>query len=328
MSIQVLFIGLEETGASIGMAFGESGVKAERLGFDPDPKVAKEAMKRGAVDRLVSRPASVAHEIDLAITSLVNREAEEYIGSIAPRMKEGSLIFDASPNKATAEDWARRAVPPRVHYLGIAPMVGPGILEREPKKRDVPSTDRYREGLLAIVARPDTHEKAIDTAVGMAEVIGASPLFIEAAEHDAIRSAAEALPTIVAIALQRMLNNAPSWREMGRMAGGDYADVTAVCERISPRNLGNMLAENREHILPRLNALMGEIQEIRKLIADEEAEQIEAFLEGAVAERKGWIGARQKGSWGRSQIGIERPPKRGLLGSLFGLGSRGGQPSD
>lgn len=322
MPIQVLFIGLEETGASIGLAFGKSRVKAERLGFDPDPKVAKEAMKQGAVDRLISRPASVAHEIDIAITSLINREAEEYIASIAPRMKEGSLIFDASPNKATAEDWAKRAIPPRVHYLGISPMVGPDILERAPQDRDVPSLDRYREGVLAIVAQPDTHEKAIDTAVGLAEVIGASPLFIEAMEHDAIRSAAEALPTIVAIALQRMLKNAPSWREMGRMAGGDYADITAVCERISPREMGSQLAENREHILPRLDALMDEIREIRRLIADEETEQIEAFLEGAAEERKGWIGARQQGSWGEARVEIKKPPKRGLLGSLFGFGSK------
>ncbi len=328
MGIQVLFIGLEEAGASIGLAFGKSGVKAERLGFDPDPKVAKKAMRQGAVDRLISRPASVAHEIDLAITSLINREAEEYIGSIAPRMKEGSLIFDASPNKASAEDWAKRAVPPRVHYLGIAPMVGPDVLERAPEERNAPSMDRYREGVLAIVAQPGTHEKAIDTAVGLAEVIGASPLFIDPMEHDAIRCAAEALPAIAAIALQRMLKNAPSWREMGRMAGADYADVTAVCERISPRDLGSMLAENREHILRRLDALTDEIREIRRLIADEEKEDIESFLETAIEDRKGWIGARERGSWGETRVGIEKPPRRGLLGGLFGFGSKRGQPTE
>jgi prephenate dehydrogenase len=322
MSIQVLFIGLEEMGASIAMAFGQGGVEAERLGFDPSQKVAKEAQKAGAVDRLISRPASVAHDIDLAIVSLINREAEEYIGSIAPSMKEGSLILDAAPNKTAAVDWASRGIPPRVHYLNIAPVVGPEVLEREVQARGVAGADRYKEGLLAIVAQPDTHEKAIDTAVGLAEVIGASPLFIEAAEYDSIRTTADTLPTLLAIALQRMVRNAPSWREIGRLAGGDYADVTALCERLSPSRMAQVLTQNREHLIPRLDAIVGEIQEIRALLASEEYKDVEAFLEGAVEDRRRWLNMRHKGTWEEPRVDVGEGRGRSLLGSLLGFGAR------
>lgn len=328
MAIQVLFIGLEEMGASMAMAFGEGGVEAERLGFDPDQKVAKAAEKAGAVDRLISRPASVAPEIDLAIVSLINREAEQYIGSIAPSMKEGSLIFDAAPNKTAAVDWARRGVPPRVHYLSIAPVVGPGVLEREVQARDQAGAHRYQEGLLAIVAQPDTHEKAIDTAVGLAEVMGASPLFIDAAEYDSIRTTADALPTLLAIALQRMVRSAPSWREIGRLAGGNYADVTALCERISPSQMAKVLTQNRDHLLPRLDALAEEIQDIRALIASEQPDEVEGFLERAVEERQRWLNMRHKGTWGEPKVDVGEARGRSLLGSLLGFGSRRKRGSD
>ena len=54
MKIQITIIGLGQIGASIGMALAPKSDLTDRIGYDVDPKVMRQAPKLGAVDKTSS----------------------------------------------------------------------------------------------------------------------------------------------------------------------------------------------------------------------------------------------------------------------------------
>ena len=323
MSLEIIFIGLNQIGASIGMALADQELEVRRVGYDPDGQRARRVRQAGAVDHLVSHPRKASEVADVVVLSTPTTDVRDYLVAVGAKLKPNAVVLDTSPLKALAVAWADEMLPEECHYIGVTPIVGSAALLAETPDPQVPRADLFHGGLMAIVIPPKTPELAVTLALRFAAILGATPFFIEPVEHDAVIATIEGLPSLIGAALMNMAADALNWRELQRMAGSPFANATSFHPSQTPMTAGATLHLNRDIVLTRFDALLEELQRLRALIAVEDNKALTDYLVKAAATRASWLTIRQQGDWAGQDLQRATPvEKPGILSSLFGIRPR------
>ncbi len=316
----VLIVGLDEVGGSIGLALARAGGGGRRTGYDPDAAVAHVARKAGAVERLALNAGRGAAEADVVILATPPAEVRSYLEVIGPRLKRGAVVIDTSSLKQDAMRWASELLPPERYFLGAVPAVSPAALLLGARQQGEIRPDLFDGGLVAMVVPPHTPEAAMEIALGLARCLRAAPFFLDAAEVDGVAATVEGLPALVGAALMRVASQSPGWREARRLAGRMFASV-AITGALQPAPaLQETLSLNRENVLHRMDALMAELSALRRCIADGSADALSQYLSEAAEACEAWLRARGQGDWAREEFEPMELPQGGLLDRVFGIG--------
>jgi len=320
MAYEILLIGLDQVGASIGMALNDAEGDVDLIGYDPDRNLSKRAEKAGAVDRLVSHPRKSIASADLVIFSLPIDEVEVYLEHLGGKIKEGAVILDTAQIKVPFFTWAEEHLPEGRSYIGATPIVGPSSLTGEDATSDEPHADLYADGLLAIIVPPNASESAMAVGLNLASILKVAPFFIDLHEHDAALTSTEELPALLSAALLQTAAHSASWKELQRVAGRNFAQATSLCSVIPLNVFEKRLILNRQKNLDKLDQFIAELQDLRQVLAEEDGQSMSDYLEEADRARRSWIRAREQGDWGNEEL---RPADRikspGLLTGLFGF---------
>jgi len=323
MGYQVMIIGLDQVGASIGLALANAEGDVRRLGYDADKALAKQALEAGGIDEVISQPRRSIKDVDLLILSIPTSEVEVYMESMGPLLKEGALILDTGGIKSLAFAWASSYLPPGRYFIAATPVVGPASLELAPFEPGEPRADLFQDGLLAISVSPELPENALAVAINLAKLLGAQPFFIDQDEQDAAIAATDDLPALLSAALLHASTRSASWRELQRLAGPTFAFATQLIQVRPPKQAQKRLALNREKVLVKLDAVIEELTRLRTLLTSDDTGALESYLDQADRSRFAWLDARAKSDWAAQEM---RSPK-GMIegtffGNLFGLSSR------
>jgi prephenate dehydrogenase len=322
MAFEVLLIGLDRVNASIGIALKNAQGEVQRVGYDPDKQQARRSKSLGVVDQLVSHPRNAIRTADLIVFSLPPGEVEVYLENLGGSIKEGAVVMETAPMKTSFFETARNTLPDAVNVIGITPIIGSDeLFEFDPDVTE-PREDLFEEGTLAIVAPPETSENALAVAVNLASLIGAEPFFIGLHEHDAAMVASEDLPPLLSAVLMRAATEAPSWRELQRLAGATFAMATQLSSQQSPEQFRKRFEPNRAKILAKLDLVAAEIDDLRELVARASGEDLERYLAEAEKSRRAWLQTRKRANWVGEEFDQQSIRGSGAFGSLFGLGSR------
>ena len=320
MAYEILLIGLDQVGASIGMALSDTEGDIVRIGYDPDRRLSKRAENTGAVDRLVSHPRKSITSADLVIFSLPIDEVKVYLEHLGAKTKEGVIIMDTAQVKAPFFKWAEEYLPEGRSYIGATPIVGISNLTGGGILSDEPRADLYAHGLLAIIAPPFASESALAVAVNLASILEATPFFIDLHEHDATLASTEELPVLLSAALLQSAAHSASWKELQRVAGRNFAHATSLCETIPLNVFEKRLILNRQKALDKLDQFIKELLNLRDVLAEEDGQGLSDYLMEADRARRSWIRAREQGDWGNEELRpVERIKSTGLFTSLLGL---------
>ena len=320
MTMEIVLIGLDSVGASIGMALGEAGLDAARTGYDSDGATARAARTLGAVDRLAFRPESAARKADLIILNTSPQQVRAQIQALSGTLKPGAVVLDLTPYKADTAAWASSVLPEERHYIGGTPVINPMRLHDSHQEWGTPRPDLFHGGLFALMIPPKTSERAMETVLALAKVLGATPFFIEPAEVDAVSAVADGLPVLVGAALMRVAIEAAGWREIRRMAGRQFATAACVGAWPDSARLASVLRHNRQNMLVKLDDLLAELQAFRMLIAQEDEVALAERLAEAYEAYNNWRDDRQLSDWAREeQIGKLDFPRIGVGERLLGI---------
>lgn len=322
MPFEVFLIGLNRVGASIGIALENAQGEIARTGFDPDKQIAHQANALGAVDNLVPHPRNAIKKADLIIFALPPGEVEVYLENLGGSIKPGAVLMETAPMKSAFFTLAESALPDGVDCIGITPIIGSDELLASNFDQTEPRIDLFQDGTLAIVAPPETSKEALAIAVNLAALLGAEPFFIGLEEHDAAMVASEDLPPLLSAALMRAATDAPSWRELQRLAGATFAMATELSAKQTPSQFRKRFEPNRSKILAKLDQVSAEIYELRRLVAEASGEDLERYLEEAEQSRHAWLQSRKRANWAAQELDPPPPKGSGVFGSLFGFGGR------
>jgi len=291
MPFQIAIVGLGMVGSSIGLALKESGVDLQILGHDKDAETATKCLRKGCVDRVEWNLITACEHADLVVISTPLAEIKTTLQAVGSYLKSGCVVTDTASIKAPVLAWAREALPPTVHFVGghpIAAMPMPWRDDAESTRDpDTPSAAHFHQGVYCLTPDTDALPKALQTVSDLAQAVGANPFFLDAAEHDGLAAAVEGLPLLLAIALQATASSSPSWREMIRLAGVDYASIT---QRLTGEagDLADLLTLNAANNQRWIDVLFNHLSALRELLKSEDEEQLRVVVADALEARAGW----------------------------------------
>jgi prephenate dehydrogenase len=341
----ISIIGLGLTGASMGLGLQREAGNFEIVGHDKMPEVAQEARRLSAVHRTEWNLYKAYAGAELIVVAVPLNELEELLPLLAEEIKPGTLVFAIGNLLQPAIEMGEKHLPEGVHFVaGHAIINGIGSVPS-------PRADLFEKAVFALTAGVKTDPAALQLASDFVERVGATPLFVDAQEHDGVVAGVEQLPMLLAAALMRSSAAGAGWREARRLAGRHFASATDV-----GGNAGALFAAlqaNKEGVLLKLRLLRQELAaweewleaetgEVVRKVADqdepprkegrkEEAEEkpaspLMSALTDAVAARQQWEAQAILKNWEEQPTGTPAAAAEsgGFLRQMFlgGLGNR------
>ena len=313
----VAILGTGLIGASVGLAIKAARPSTQVLGYDASGESLRHAQQMKAIDHRASLREAIP-EADLVIVSTPVGAMKTLFEEIAPLLRPDTLVMDTGSTKARVLEWAERALPIGASFVGGHPMAGK--TEHGPEAADA---NLFQGAIWCLVPLPTTSRQAIDQAVAAVELLGATPYFLDAEEHDGLVAAVSHLPYLMSVALISHLGNERSWRETASLAAGGFAYATHLTDS-DPRMFADIMRTNRDSIVRRLDSYIDELRELRAAIAADSPELKERF-ERARALHMDWLSGRAQGQTVPSAEAGDNPlptTKSLLTGSLFGRWGR------
>ena len=178
-----------QKGASFEWDALQVAFDAHLVGHDKDPQAAKDSQKAGAVDDVkYNLPASI-YEANIVILALPLDAVHETLEIIAPDLKEGTLVLDTAPAKATVAAWAKQLLPTGRFYVGLTPAINPQYLHGTESGVSAAHADLFDKGLMVVNPLPGTPSNVFELAMELVQLLGASPLLMDTAEADGVAAA-------------------------------------------------------------------------------------------------------------------------------------------
>jgi prephenate dehydrogenase len=324
MTVTITIVGLGQIGASIGLALGSHKELVQRLGYDSDIRIARQAEKKGAVDRVEINLLDAARKAEIVILSVPLDQLRETMSLIAADLKESAVVMDTGPIKEVVAAWANELLPEGRYYVGLTPVINPAYLHDTDLGLDAARDDLFQGGLIAIVAPPRASSDAIKLAADLTRLLGAEALFADPLEIDGLMAATHILPQLMAAGLLNATIDQPGWREARKVAGRAYAEASAPAVHLGDEDA--LLAAallNQENVQRVLDSAIAALQALRGDIARQDKDALHARLERARSGRELWWKERQLGDWSNEGIPPANvPDKKNILDRWFGLGRK------
>ncbi|WP_211239615.1 prephenate dehydrogenase [Jiangella gansuensis] len=210
----VLVVGTGLVGTSVGLALARSGVDVRLR--DARPEVLAEAVRLGA-----GRPAEAGDPP--AALAVVAVPPEAVAAVVADVLASGAAAYatDVASVKVLPTTQVRERVPDPGRYVGSHPMAG-----REISGPSAALADLFEGRPWVICADDGTHQQAVTRVLALARLVGATPITMTAAEHDAGVALVSHTPHVVAALMAARLAGAPGHEV--RLAGPGITDVTRI----------------------------------------------------------------------------------------------------
>src|SRR5215208_5514250 len=211
-------------GGSIGLALkGAKLPEVEVVGFDLDRGTGGEAKRLGAVDRNAPSIPEAARGAKMVIIATPPMAVGAVMQEISEYLAEGAVVTDTASTKVEVRRYAQEFLPEHVSYVGGHPMAGketPGV-----KNADAAL---FKGATYCVIPSAQASEGAVRSVLGLVNVLGAEPLFIDAEEHDQYAAAISHMPLVVSTALFTLARNSPAWDDIAPLAAGGVTDTDAV----------------------------------------------------------------------------------------------------
>jgi prephenate dehydrogenase len=330
MKIQITIVGMGQIGTSIGLALGEKKDLVHRVGHDRDMRVARQAEKMGAVDKVSANLPAAVREADIVVLSLPVDNIKEALEVIARDLKEGCVVMDTAPVKEVVAGWAKELLPENRYYVGLTPVLNPIYLHTHDSGVDAAHADLFRGGLMVIVAPPFMGSDSIKMASDLTRLLGANPLFADPVEVDSLMAATHIIPQLLAAALLSVTVDQPGWREGSRLAGRAFAEVTGPIVQLGEAGaLSSAAMLNRENVLRTTDRLIASLQSMRNDLKNMEEEALTEKLERARSGRERWWMDRQSPDGVEEmRSAVEAPKSSDMFASLFGIRRKNNRRDD
>jgi prephenate dehydrogenase len=282
VSQKIAIVGLGYIGASLGLALKAARVDAEFVGHDRENDVAAKAKKIGAVDRTHWNLISAVDEAGLVLLAIPVMAMKVTLEAIAPYLRPGCVVSDVASTKVPVLAWADAALPRTVSFVGGHPIVkkaGSGI--------DSATRGLFQGCTYCVLPSRQASPEALETVLGIVSAIGATPYFIDPAEHDSFVAGVSHLPLLLSTALVKATAGSPSWREMRKVAGGDYGEMLALAQGEAQARV-DLCELNRENLVRWLQAYAEALEQLRQQIA-QGSEELLGVFQNASEARDRWL---------------------------------------
>ena len=284
---RIAIIGLGLIGGSIGLALRRADIKGlELVGCARHVETLSEARRLGLIDMAELDPAAAAEGAELVIIATPVMDIEAILKRIADKLLPNCIVTDTASTKVHVMKWAKRYLPRGISFVGGHPMAG------SEKSGIAAASATLLDGCIYCLSPASSAApEAVQSVVGLVEQMGASPLFIDAEEHDEEVGGISHLPTLLSAILVLTTAKSSRWDRMSRLAASGYRDMTRLASG-DPRMNRDISLTNSENIASWLDKFAQELGEFRRLLV-EDGEELERTLTQAREAHQRWLDGRE-----------------------------------
>lgn len=313
----VSIIGLDRISGSIGLVLKKSSLGLTVIGYSDDTDVSNAAKELNVVDKVMNNLVKTAAAADIVILNTHLTQQKETIQLIGDVVKDHALIIDITSLKGPGIRWAKKYLR-QGHYVGVSPVLSADMLADTRRDIGAATVNLYKDSVFCIMPSPSADPDAVQTAVNLGRLLGATPFFLDADEYDSLVHGIETIPGLLAGALFSSVKQSTGWRDILRFAGLPFAQATAA---LDDDDLVELTGHDKEATLRWLDALLFELQSVRRLVAEGDEERLTLILEDLVYQRSKWLVERKRNDWNEEQSPSELA-NFSLSSQLFGFGRR------
>jgi len=319
MKIKFAILGLGQVGTSIGMILADHKDQFVRVGHDKSRVAVNQAKEKNAVDKITTTLSGAVKDADIVLLALPFQEIYPVLKHIAQDLKEDALVMDTGPLKQPVLKWAEELLPQNRYYVGLTPVIDSPYLEDLDFGPQTAQKDLFSNNLMAVVSGPRSSEAAVNAAVSLVQLLGASPYFTDPAEIDGLMTMTHIMPRLLAAALQKTTHNAPGWREARKFAGKAYTQLTnPLTQDDAPGALAAAVIYNQENTTRVLNDVIRTLVEMRDMSETPDQKELEELFAKLQKDRELWWADRRESRW--TDIEMGEIPHRTLISKIFGFG--------
>ena len=324
-TITVTIIGLDRTGSSVALALRRCNRSKrapqhfEVRGADPRPGILESAKRAGICDRIERNLAGAARDRDIVVLALPLPEQGQAWQALTGNLQPGAVVLDMAQLKAPAARLAQEHLPDDAHLVQVTPVVNARYLFDGVDDADHAAEDLFDDGNMLLMPAPDCSRAAVELASDFSALLGATPHFMDALEHDILSAATVDLPALLGVASFHCLSHSPGWNDLQRLTNPPFGRLTHQLFDRHPDDLRDQWLHNREPLLRWLDDLLVTLQQARRALADGDRDALEALLTGAEEEYSAWINRRSNNRWDADERKSDLPsPSSMLMSGLMG----------
>lgn len=272
---RLAIIGLGPLGASI--ALGLKQAKADDLyvvAAGGNKEALNQGSKMGAVDKVAGSIKDAVVDADVVMMDATHQHTRELLEAVGPLLKPNSVLTDTGAMKVRMLEWTKRYLPESVSYVGGHPLPKEAITHVKDARADLLAGTDY-----CIIQSTSAKPAAVSNVVGIAEALQAKPFFLDAAEHDAFASAMSYLPVVLSSAFATSVSSSKSWREMSKLASGEFKGITQLASQDPEANHLSSLA-SPETLVHWIDQMIAELYAYRKEIRQDDDALLKRFVRG------------------------------------------------
>lgn len=284
---QVTIIGLGLIGTSLGLALKQLKTPPRIVGTDVQYDAASHASRAKAVDKVDRSLVDSVEGSDVVVIATPVSTIPSVLKSISSALSAGCVVTDTGSTKREIVRVAQEMLPKTVSFVGGHPMTG-----KATAGVDEPSASLFLNTVYCLTPTAESPESAVGQVAAMVQEIGASPYFLDPAEHDGLVAGISHLPYLLSASLMRVLATERSWREMSELAAGGFELSTRLAAQ-NPKIYGDMLASNGDNVVRYLDRLIAELSAARAKLAGSES-KLAPDLEAAQNARLTWEAQRRQ----------------------------------
>ena len=268
-------IGLGAIGGSLARQAKLAGVRTV-VGWSPEPSERVAAVQQGALDDAPPRAADVARVADLLALAAPPAANLAQLEALTPHLPAGALVTDVGSVKRAIVTLAER-LGLAARFAGSHPLAGTHRRGFEASRADL-----FRGVVVYVTPCTAGEGAAREIAHFWEGVLGAHPVTLDAARHDAQLAATSHVPQVVASLLAHFLaRQTPP----GASFGPGALDTTRLAAS-DPCLWTEILLMNRDEVLPALRALEEPLGAVERALEAGDGPALTAWLTRAADWRR------------------------------------------
>ena len=281
---KVAVIGVGLIGGSFGMALKAAKRCDQVVGAGRSTANLKAALARGAIDAVEADAAAAVRDADLVLVAAPVAQFEKIFLAIKPNLKPDCLVMDAGSTKRDVVAAARKGLGGGIaSFVPAHPIAG-----AEKSGAGAASAELFRDKRVVLTPLAENAVAALEKAAAAWGACGARVSRMTPEEHDGVFAAVSHLPHLLAYALVSDIAARPDAARLFGYAAGGFRDFTRIASS-HPEMWRDICVANGDRLLEELENFSGEIQKIKALLQNRDAESLEKLFAAAREARERWL---------------------------------------
>jgi prephenate dehydrogenase len=249
-----------------------SGLKqTELVGFSDDKSTLDKASQLEIADYLTNNIVEAVEGANLVVIDVPIWNMVTTFRTISPLIDDSCTVTDTLPIKSGLMEFAQKYLTNSRCFVGGHPINISHV--------DLKSSGRnpFENSFYGIVTNEKTSHDSVQDVVGMVELLGAQPLFLNAEENDSYTALLKQLPALLSLALSKTATDSTSWHEISQIVGYEYEKITDLTS-LNPETTADIATHNRELLSYWINQFILTLSSFQDLLDEESEKLTDSFI--------------------------------------------------